>query len=879
VNETLARITPALADRYRIERELGAGGMATVFLAHDIRHERHVAIKVLHPELAAVLGAERFLAEIKTTAKLQHSHILPLLDSGEAEGLLFYVMPVVEGEALRARLARETQLPLDDAVRITKEVASALDYAHRHGVIHRDIKPENILLHDGHAVVADFGIALAVSAAGGSRLTQTGLSLGTPQYMSPEQAMGERSIDARSDVYSLGCVLYEMLAGEPPFTGPSAQAIVAKVITTQAAPVSAQRPTVPPHVAEAIRIALQKLPPDRFATAAQFSEALSTPRMTADVPSQSVRRPAPQPAANRVRRFGIGLGLLVAGVAAGAVGARMAGRFTTAPAVIGLRAPIPVAPGDEAAIAISPDGGTIAVLGGTAGRIQVRKLSEIDFTELRGTDHASYIAFSPNGEWIAFRARNKIRKVRTDGGGLPVDIVDATPLGLTWGADDQIIYSRAYNAGLARVSAQGGQSEELTTPDTAQGELGHWHPQVLPDGQHVLFTTFRSRYTKSRLEVLDLRTKKRTIAQEGALSGKYVEAGYLMFVRADKTVFAVAFDPSEGRTRGEAVPVLDDVNVILTDGLSYFVVAPNGTLAYLPHSQWTPRSTIVWVDRVTGKEQPLFSTPDYYADPRLSPDQSRVLFTKTEATRDLWLYDRARGSPTPLTRWENADFDGLWHPDGDRIFYVSERPVFDIYTRRVESGAPEQLLLTTGSDALPTSIHPDGKILAYVHGLAPNRIKLLALDSATRVPDFPHSGHNDTHAMFSPDGKWIAYVSDESSNHEIYVRPFANPGSRRYQITTRGGLEPRWTRGGREIVFRHGNEMFAVGINPATGEPGTPVTLFSGPYAPENTDFPTYDVVADGSRFLMVKLESSAPTRDVVVIVNWVDVLKAKLDK
>src|SRR6267378_7437112 len=217
-----ARLTTALADRYRIERELGHGGMATVYLARDVKHEREVALKVLRPELAAVLGAERFLHEIKVTAHLQHPHILPLHDSGEADSFLFYVMPYVEGETLRDKLRREKQLPMAEAIEITRAVASALDYAHRHGVIHRDIKPENILLHDGQALVADFGIALAVSAAaGGSRLTETGLSLGTPHYMSPEQAMGERALDARSDIYSLSAVLYEMLAGEPPYTGPT----------------------------------------------------------------------------------------------------------------------------------------------------------------------------------------------------------------------------------------------------------------------------------------------------------------------------------------------------------------------------------------------------------------------------------------------------------------------------------------------------------------------------------------------------------------------------------------------------------------------------------------------------------------------------------
>src|SRR5687767_13330294 len=229
--------------------------MAVVYLAQDLRHHRKVAVKVLHPELAAILGAERFLAEIRTTASLQHPHILPLFDSGVANGQLFYVMPFVEGETLRARLVREGPLPVADAVRIAVEVADALDYAHRRGVVHRDVKPENVLLarspgdsRGGHALVADFGIALAVTQAGGERMTQTGLSLGTPQYMAPEQATGEKGVDARADVYALGAVTYEMLAGEPPFTGPTAQAVVARALTEDPRPLVPQRRSVPPHV-------------------------------------------------------------------------------------------------------------------------------------------------------------------------------------------------------------------------------------------------------------------------------------------------------------------------------------------------------------------------------------------------------------------------------------------------------------------------------------------------------------------------------------------------------------------------------------------------------------------------------------------------------
>ncbi|MGH7537801.1 MAG: protein kinase domain-containing protein [Gemmatimonadales bacterium] len=275
--EQLARLTAALAGRYAIERELGSGGMATVYLAEDVKHHRKVAVKVLQPELAAALGPDRFLREIRTAAALNHPHILALYDSGEADGFLYYVMPYVKGESLRQKLAREKQLSIEEALGITRQVASALDHAHARDLIHRDIKPENILLYEGEAMVADFGIALAVSAAAGARLTETGVLVGTPEYMSPEQATGERALDARSDVFSLGCVLYEMLAGEPPYTGPTAQAVITKRMTDPVPAVRRLRDAVPAGVEQALMQALARTPADRFASAAAFAEALAQP--------------------------------------------------------------------------------------------------------------------------------------------------------------------------------------------------------------------------------------------------------------------------------------------------------------------------------------------------------------------------------------------------------------------------------------------------------------------------------------------------------------------------------------------------------------------------------------------------------------------------
>ena len=412
---TPQRLTTALEGRYRIERELGAGGMATVYLAHDLRHERDVAIKVLHPDLGAALGGERFLSEIRTTARLQHPHILPLPDSGEADALLYYVMPLVRSETLRARLDRERQLPIPDALRIAREVADALQHAHAQGIIHRDIKPENILLQDGHALVADFGIALAVQSAGGQRMTQTGLSLGTLQYMSFEQAMGERVIDARSDIYALGAVRYEMPAGAAPFTGSSVQAIVAKVLSSEPERLSVVRTTVPPHVEHAVLTALAKLPADRFASVAECADALANASFDSArnrVGADAGRRVNPRRRAITYATFGIT-------VAAFSVLATRA--FTPAPradaasrrwsvvlpdsATLDFFAPSFTGEG-QPALAVSPDGNRIAYVGRHNGTtlLFVREGDGTPVRALAGTDSTSQPSFSLRGDWIGFFA-------------------------------------------------------------------------------------------------------------------------------------------------------------------------------------------------------------------------------------------------------------------------------------------------------------------------------------------------------------------------------------------------------------------------------------------------------------------------------------------
>ncbi|HEX5387668.1 MAG TPA: protein kinase, partial [Gemmatimonadales bacterium] len=492
--ETLGRLQSALADRYRLDREVGAGGMATVYLAEDIRHDRRVALKVLRPELAAVIGAERFLAEIKLTANLQHPHILPLFDSGEADGYLFYVMPFIEGESLRDRLRREHQLPIDVAVRITTEVASALDYAHRHGIVHRDIKPENILLHDGTALVADFGIALAASKAGGTRMTETGMSLGTPHYMSPEQAMGEREITARSDVYALGAVLYEMLTGEPPFTGATAQAVVARVVTEHPRPMAPQRHTIPPHVEAAVLTALEKLPADRFSSAAEFADALKNKSYAATTPLAAA---APPPPARSRRRPPATLVAVLGAALLVATGAALWGWLRPAPKAPATQFSLALRPNQAlqppaglggARLALSRDGSELVYSGpAEAGnRLWLRRLDQLDATPILGTEGASSPFFSPDGQRIGFIKEGTQVRIASLGGAPTVTLTDkANSTSGAWG-DDGYIYFEV-DSGVARMRAAGGSIEPVYKIDPKKKEIATEWVDVLPGSKGVLF--------------------------------------------------------------------------------------------------------------------------------------------------------------------------------------------------------------------------------------------------------------------------------------------------------------------------------------------------------------------------------------------------------
>jgi eukaryotic-like serine/threonine-protein kinase len=870
------RLTAALDGRYKIERELGAGGMATVYLAQDLKHDRKVAVKVLKPELAAVLGAERFVVEIKTTAALQHPHILPLFDSGEAGGFLYYVMPFIDGETLRDRLNRESQLGVDEAVRMTCDIADALQYAHEHGVIHRDIKPENILLQNGRPMVADFGIALAVSAAAGGRMTETGLSLGTPHYMSPEQATAEKEITARSDVYSLASVLYEMLTGNPPHTGATAQQIIMKIITEQAQDVTALRKSVPPHVADAVAQALEKLPADRSASAAAFAAALQDgARGTRAVSGTRAgsRKAAAAPSAWRAIAFAaIALAVVASSAAFWGLGQQRPAERVE----FSYRPILPL--GDRPWVNISRDGRRVLQTVRDSNGIDVVAVRELGSTAMRlvsGTESSRDAAFSRDGEWIVFQSRGEIRRVPLAGGPATVIADSGFTSGLGLHPDGSILVA-GLSRGLVHLYADERAPKQLTTLDSTRREFAHWFPHVLPGGKVSIFTNYSSPATSSRIEAVDLKSGERTILVEGAVYGRYVNTGHLLFVRS-AAIFAVRFDPKSLKTRGEAVPIVEDVHWNLTEGLAAYDVSENGTLIYVRGSEANISRQVVWVDRA-GNATPLLPEAGGWAEPRISPDGRWISLTRTEPTRQIWLYDRLRRVLTQLTRFtDGVAFAPVWTPDSRSLIFAREVPQYNVHRLPID-GRPDEMLINTTYDKVPTAVSPDGQQVAYYEVVNETRLSVTQLSdgSVRRIGEGKTDGFT---ADFSPDGRWIAYDEyDAGGASETYVRLADESGGRR-QVSADGGDQPRFTRNGREITYRKGNAMYAVSFNPASGEIGTPELLFRVQEGGRLSGGRTrgYDVTPDGQRFLLVTPVERPGTAPITVITNWTDELKERL--
>jgi serine/threonine-protein kinase len=814
MTDVLDRLKTALADRYAIERELGAGGMATVYLAHDIKHDRKVAIKVMRPELSAILGGERFLREVSIAAKLNHPHILALHDSGEAERFLYYVMPYVEGESLRDKLNREKQLSVDEAIAIIKQVGAALDYAHEQGVIHRDIKPENILMYQGEALVADFGIALAVSAAGGTRLTDTGLSLGTPEYMSPEQATGERELDARSDVYSLGAITYEMLVGEPPHTGKTVQAIIAKVVSAEPQPVSRVRHSVPSNVDAAVMCALAKTPADRFGSGVEFVGALNNPAFV--VPSMTAFA-SPTQREGLWQRVAIGLAALAALLAVSTLWALLRSRTQDVESVTRFNIEMPE--GEEIIstygreIALSPDGRRLVYVG-QGQRLWTRPLDSLHARLLTGTDGARGPFFSSDGQTVGFiHSDNNSLQVVPVAGGPPQTIVDRASVHAGGWGRDGMVYFGSTGGGISRVSPTGGEPEVLTMPDTSADEV-HYGAQTLPNGKGALFVVWRGQLEDAYIAVVEFGTGEVRELVRG-FHPLYAMSGHLVFVRSDSMLMAAPFDQNEMQLTGPATTLSEKV-MVDREGAAEVALSETGTLLYRTGGFRNPTQPM-WVDR-DGVEREM--DPDWIGNmwyPSLSPDGTHLTMSidGPNNQRDIWIKTLDRG---PLRRFTFSGFNqpSVWTPDGRFVTYghsdVASGRNSDIWQKRADGLGPATLILDLDESIQGITWSTDGRWLIFtthiagdgwdVHAIRPD---IDSIPTPLVTTDF-----NERSPALSPDGRWLTYTSDRSGQYEVYVRPFPDVAAGIWQVSTSGGRAPIWARNGRELFYVNGNRDLVV---------------------------------------------------------------------
>jgi Tol biopolymer transport system component len=907
---------------YEITAPLGAGGMGEVYRARDTKLDRDVALKVLPDALARDQERlARFEREAKVLASLNHPNIAQIYGVEDSGAVRALVMELVPGATLRDRI-KTGALPLNDALVIAKQIADALEAAHDRGIIHRDLKPANVMVTpEGIVKVLDFGlatVALGSPSDGGDPMnsptltmgaTQAGVIMGTAAYMSPEQAAG-KPVDRRADIWSFGVVLWEMLTGRHLFSGETVSHTLTDV---QHAPIDFDKlPKETPRVVRDllrrclnrdVKMRLQSIGDARVA----LQEYLTDPGSGTEVPPRAKARATKVP---WVTAGLLGLALIVAG----------AGWYNaTRPAPLRplIRLNVEIAPDTPLArggggsagnmLAVSPDGARLAItLRGADGklRLHTRLLNQSQVTPLAGTENASFPFFSPAGDWIGFFADNKLKKIAVEGGAA-VTLCDAPNLrGASWGDDGNIIAALNTGGALSRVSSDGGTPVPVTKLNS--GEVTHRWPQVLPGSQAVLFTasTHTGREDDGNIDVISLKTGERKTVERGGFSPRYLATstgtGHLIYLH-QSTLFAVPFDPGRLAATGSPAAILEDVNSTSTAGGDFaFAGSPNesGTFVYLSGKGQLGGYSISWVDR-SGKTQPLHAPIDLYSTPRFSPDGKRLAFSIVNGqSDDIWVKDLDRDTPSRLSFLPGQNRFPVWTPDGKNIVFQSTNPAAPgMYWIRSDGSGEAQRLTDGKHQEAPNSFSPDGKRLAFYqmgNGTSmdiftapvdsdPGRGSTLPGSAGVRLGKaelFLGTPFLEVLPAFSPDGRWLAYQSNESGTFEVYVRPFPGPGGR-WQISTGGGLFPVWSREGRELLFETIDQRVmavsytAQGDSFAAGKPQvwTEVRLRSLT-TPSN-----YDLAPDGKRLAaMVADDGNAdkPPTHLTFLLNFFDELRRK---
>jgi len=896
---------------YEIISPLGAGGMGEVYRAKDIRLGRDVAIKVLPSHLSSNPDLkQRFDREAKTISQLQHPHICTLYDVGSQDGVDFLVMEMLEGESLFDRLQKGA-MPLDQVLKIAMEIAEALDKAHRAGIIHRDLKPANVMLTKSGAKLLDFGLAKphgsqpissgsnpistgsnSPGVAGaltqtsiGSALTSAGSVIGTVQYMSPEQIAGNEA-DIRSDIFGFGAMLYEMASGKRAFEGKTPSQIVGSILANDPPPVSSLQPLVPASFDSVISTCLKKEPEERFQSAHDLKLQLKW------VADYGMQKTAVMPAVIRKKQNALkwigGAAVIALALLAGWL---FAGRN---PEVAVVRAEIPPPAGMEFEVygdlagvpMLSPQGDKLVFLARKKGEkktLWVRPLNSLTAQMLEGTEGAAHPFWSPDGKNIGFFSDSKLCRIPSTGGPVVI-LTDVTqPRGGTWGAEDVILYTPDFRAGLMRISASGGQPSPATT--LASGKhTTHRFPWFLPDGKHFLYLATShegGRKEENGIYFASVDGKENRLVVYSDAAGMFA-SGYLLY-HTQTALVAQPFDPGNGRLSGEPVPVVNNVRHDAGVWRSVFSVSQTGILIFQPGSVSTAGTQMTWFDR-TGAQLGTVGERDSHASLDLSPDGKQVAYAAGDPNWEIWTIDLERKTRTRLTFNEGTIQDLSWTPDGKNIVYNARNSkqnlTSEIHMKAANGTGSSKTFTPNGKDYLygMPFITPDGKDLVYLLSNGPTQKSLWAVPVEGGKPFLvlkpPSEQANILGYRISPDGKWVAYMSDETGTAQVFITSFPK-GEGKWQVSTNGGAYHVWRKDSKEFFYMDFNETIHSvslqekdnGINILESKP-----LFKANIGAVGWPMA---VTADGKKFLINKAEDegSAP---LYLVVNWPAELKKK---
>jgi Tol biopolymer transport system component len=893
---------------YELIAQIGAGGMGEVYQAHDTKLGRDVAIKVL-PEAFAhdPERLSRFQREAKMLAALNHSNIATIYGLEQSNGTSYLVMELVSGETLADRVKREGAVPVEEALKIAIQIAEALEAAHEKGIIHRDLKPANVkVTPEGKVKVLDFGLAKAFagdtvdsnpsqSPTLSAVATMQGVLLGTAAYMSPEQARG-KSVDKRTDIWAFGCVLYELLTGKQAFAGDDITDILAAVVRAepdwQALPAA-----TPVKIRDLLRRCLQKDKAQRMQAAGdariEIHEALTSPATSEPVVAQRKNR-------NQVS-WAAATGAFALIAVASTIGFVL--RAPKPPqllqamrlsADVGADASL-YADFGPAAI-LSPDGTRLVLVAAGSDqkrRIYVRPLDQLQATVLPDTEGARDPFFSPDSQWLGFFADGKLKKISVQGGA-SVTLCDAFfDIGGSWGDDGAIVFAKDAGSALSKVSSAGGTPQPLTTLDKQSGEGTQRWPQVLPGSKAVLFTsnTHLIDHEDADIVVYSMASGQRKVLQRGGFYARYLPSGHMVYIH-EGTLFAVPFDLKRLEATGQPAPVLEDVVTASNAAGAQFSFSETGSFVYIAGRNAIQSVSIYWMDH-EGKFAALRVTPGGYSNPAFSPDGNRLALEINDGRRkDIWVYEWQRDTPTRLTFAGETNRYPVWTPDGQRIVYSSQEKggAFNLWWVRADGAGDAQRLAESKSQQIAGSWRPDGKVLALTQPNPGTSFDIMTLPiegdeksgwKPGELRPFVNSTFNEAAPGFSPDGHWLAYMSNESGNFEVYVRPFPGPGGK-WQVSTGGGVFPKWSRNGKELFYRTQDSKIMMVTYTASGDSfraDKPQLWSPGQFTDVGPGIFNFDLHPDGKRFAVLKAgsEQAPAANKVSFIFNFFDELRRKL--